>query len=151
MSDRNYRILQGSDTDRDPVRQLGNLLRAGDGHVHYLTTYCWDESSFIDPLFVSLVDGHDSSLRFYFAIQHDLRAEIQSTPSEFPLGPASMQLGQLTEFRLSLLDIVRESCHRPSRRRCAQASLPARERSRCGARGRCHGNEAAARHSTALV
>ena len=108
LSGRNCRFLQGPETDRATVKELGDCLRRGDGCVQFLTNYRRDGSSFLNLLFISPVYGHDGRLQFFFASQHDLCAETQSTPSEFPIGAAYMPAGQQTEFRLLLLDIAHE-------------------------------------------
>ena len=108
LSGRNCRFLQGEETDRDAVRQLGTTLRRGNGCVQFLTNYRRDGTSFYNLLFISPVHGHDGQLHFFFASQHNLNAEGATTPNEFPIGPAYMPEGQQTEFRLLLLDIAHE-------------------------------------------
>ncbi|MDT7950432.1 MAG: PAS domain-containing protein [Acetobacteraceae bacterium] len=108
LSGRNCRFLQGPETDRETVRQLGDCLRRGDGCVQFLNNYRRDGSSFINLLFISPVCGHDGRLHFFFASQHDLCADTLPTPAEFPIGAAHMAPGQQTEFRLLLLDIAQE-------------------------------------------
>lgn len=131
LSGRNCRFMQGPDTDRETVQQLGACLRRGDGCVQFLTNYRRDGSSFLNLLFISPVYGHDGRLHFFFASQHDLCAEKQSTPAEFPIGAAFMPPGQQTEFRLLLLDIAHEVATAqaadavPTRVRALEAALAA--------------------------
>ena len=123
LSGRNCRMLQGPETDRHAVRQLGQAVKQGVGCVQFLTNYRRDGSSFYNLLFVSPVHGHDGQLHFFFASQHDLCSDAQLTPSEFPIGPAHMPPGQQTEFRLLLLDVAHEVAAAS-----AATSLPARVR-----------------------
>ncbi len=105
---RNCRLLQGPRTDRQATRELGECLRSGDGCVQFLTNYRRDGTHFFNLLFVTPVFGHDGSLHFFFASQHDLDSGAEALPDSFPIGPASLQPGQQTEFRLLLLDIAHE-------------------------------------------
>lgn len=105
---RNCRLLQGSRTDRQATRQLGACLRLGDGCVQFLTNYRQDGTHFFNLLFVTPVVGHDGTLHFFFASQHDLDSGAEALPDSFPIGPAGLSPGQQTEFRLLLLDIAHE-------------------------------------------
>ena len=131
LSGRNCRLLQGPETDRRAVRQLGNCLRQGASCVQFLANYRRDGSTFYNLLFVSPVHGHDGQLHFFLASQHNLCADGSLRPSEFPLGPAHMLPGQQTEFRLLLLDIAHEVAAAagapslPARVRALEAALAA--------------------------
>ncbi|MDJ0278839.1 histidine kinase famiy protein [Sphingomonas sp. 2R-10] len=69
---RNCRFLQGPETDRDTVRQIGEAIERQRETSVEIVNYKKNGSAFWNALFISPVLDQDGTLRYYFASQLDV-------------------------------------------------------------------------------
>ena len=80
----NCRFLQGSETDRDAVKKIGDAVQKGQSIEIDLLNYRKDKTTFWNALYLSPVRNNDGEIRYFFASQLDVtdRIEAQRTIEE---------------------------------------------------------------------
>lgn len=101
---RNCRFLQGPDTDRDLVRQIGDAVRAGRPHRAELINYRADGSSFINRLTIEPILDEHGQLAAFLGLQSSVdRSEERDRRVEAQLNEVQHRVKNHLQMVVSMI------------------------------------------------
>lgn len=103
---RNCRFLQGTGTDRDTARRIGECIVAGQGCIEWIVNHRKDGEAFWNLLFISPVRDRQGEVLYYFGNQLDITKGVPDWLGDVCFGKAHMSRDIEHEFHSLLLDIL---------------------------------------------